>query len=251
MKLVSIIMPYFKKKRYFKKSINSALNQTYKNFEILIIYDDDNKKDLNYVMSFKKIDERIKVLVNPRNLGAGYSRNKGIENSKGHYIAFLDCDDYWYKNKLKKQITFMNNKKLDISHTGYDVIDDKDNIIGKMQIQKKLTYSDLLKSCDVGLSSVVIKKNVLINKKFPKLKTKEDYTLWLKISKEKSIYGLMENLSTWRNNKDSLSDDIFQKIIDAFKVFYYFEKKNILHSVFYTFRLSFYAICKKIKIYSS
>ena len=97
MKLVSVIIPYFKKIRYINKAINSVLEQTYKNFEVIIIYDDENLEDLKAVNNIKKKDKRIKVIVNKKNLGAGYSRNKGIKISKGNIIAFLDADDYWKK----------------------------------------------------------------------------------------------------------------------------------------------------------
>ena len=97
--LISVIMPYYKKKQFVKKSIESVLNQTYSNFEIIIIYDDTDIEDLNYINEIKKIDKRIKIIQNEKNVGAGYSRNIGISESRGDYIAFLDCDDCWHKRK--------------------------------------------------------------------------------------------------------------------------------------------------------
>jgi teichuronic acid biosynthesis glycosyltransferase TuaG len=105
--LVSIITPYYKKKKYIESAINSVLQQTYKNFELIIIYDDENKEDLNFLKKIIKKDKRIKIYINKKNLGAGRSRNKGIKLSKGSTIAFLDADDLWFHNKLQKQIFFM------------------------------------------------------------------------------------------------------------------------------------------------
>ena len=79
MDLISVIIPYYKKKEYIISSINSVLNQTYKNLEIIIIYDDLNKEDLNLLKKIKKKDKRIKIYINKKNLGAGRSRNKGIK----------------------------------------------------------------------------------------------------------------------------------------------------------------------------
>ena len=109
--LISVIMPYYKKKQFVKKSIESVLNQTYSNFEIIIIYDDTDIEDLNYINEIKKIDKRIKIIQNEKNVGAGYSRNIGISESRGDYIAFLDCDDCWHKEKLFKQLKFMQENK--------------------------------------------------------------------------------------------------------------------------------------------
>ena len=122
MDLVSIIMPYYKKKKYIKIAINSVIRQTYKNFELIIIYDDGSKEDLNFLKKIVKKDKRIKLFVNKKNLGAGRSRNKGIKLSKGNFIAFLDSDDLWKKNKLKKQIIFMKKNGIDASHTSYNMV---------------------------------------------------------------------------------------------------------------------------------
>ena len=99
---VSIIMPYYRKKKFFSKSIKSILNQSYKNFEIIIIYDDLNLDELNYLKIFEKKYKNIRILINSFNLGAGASRNRGIKIASGKYIAFCDCDDLWKKKKIGK-----------------------------------------------------------------------------------------------------------------------------------------------------
>ena len=129
MDLVSIIMPYFKKKKYINQAIDSVIKQTYKNFELIIIYDDENKEDLNFLKKIIKKDKRIKLYINKKNLGVGRSRNKGIKLSKGSLIAFLDSDDLWTRNKLKRQIFFMKKNLLDISHTSFHIINSNNKII--------------------------------------------------------------------------------------------------------------------------
>ena len=108
MKLVTIIIPFFNKKKFFLKTLKSILNQSFKKFEILIIYDDNDKKDLIFLKKLKS--KKIKIIINKKNLGAGYSRNVGIKMAKTQYIAFCDADDIWLKNKLKKQIFLMKKK---------------------------------------------------------------------------------------------------------------------------------------------
>ena len=107
--IASIILPYYKKKLFIKKSIDSILKQSFNKFEILIIYDDENKDDLSYIKKIVNSDRRIKLIINKKNLGAGRSRNVGIKFSKGEFLCFIDADDIWKKKKLGFQIKYMLN----------------------------------------------------------------------------------------------------------------------------------------------
>ena len=111
MDLVSVIIPYYKKRKFILETVYSAVNQSYKNLEIIIIYDDNNKTDLDFIREIANKDNRIKIIENREKMGAGISRNIGISKSKGKYIAFLDADDIWQLDKLKKQINFMKEYK--------------------------------------------------------------------------------------------------------------------------------------------
>ena len=125
MDLVSVIIPYYKKRNFIRDTLTSVTNQSYDNLEILIIYDDTNFNDYEFLQKISKSDSRIKIIKNEKKLGAGFSRNIGIERSKGKYIAFLDADDTWSPDKLKNQIFFMKHNNYKISHTSYYIIDEK------------------------------------------------------------------------------------------------------------------------------
>ncbi len=247
MYLVSIVMPYFKKRNYIKKSINSILNQTYQNFEIIIVYDDQDLDDLEFMNSIIKLDKRICVIYNSNNVGAGISRNIGIKHARGHYVAFLDCDDIWKKNKLAMQIKFMKNTKADFSFTSYDIIDCKNKKIGSRLAKPTFIYQDLLKSCDIGLSTVIAKRKLFNNYcRFPNLKTKEDYVLWLKLAKKKIIFhGLNLPLTKWTIVKDSLSSNVNRKILDAFLVYRKYMKFSFAKSCYSVLVLSLNYLFKK------
>ena len=107
---------------FFLDSINSVLNQTYTNLEIIIIYDDKNRNDLEYIKSCIKKDSRVKIILNHRNRGVSFSRNKAISIARGEFIAFLDCDDYWETKKIEMQMNFMLAHGYDFSCTTYQVI---------------------------------------------------------------------------------------------------------------------------------
>ena len=238
--LVSIIIPYYKKKEYILKTINSILNQSYTQFEIIIIYDDENLSDLNYLDKLFKLEKKIKIIKNSRNIGAGFSRNKGIENAKGDFIAFIDADDIWKKNKLENQINFMIKEKLEFSHTSYEIIDKNDKVLGKRFSRNFIKVDDLIKSCDIGLSTVIFRKKIIDDQtKFPNLKTKEDFVLWIKIlQKNIFITSLNETLTSWRKIDNSLSSSTIQKLSDAFKVYNYYMKFNFFKSCYYVICLS-------------
>ena len=237
--LISIIIPYYKKREYISETINSVLNQSYRKFEILIIYDDDNLSDLNYLEKLFQSEEKIRIIKNSQTIGAGLSRNKGIQNSKGEYIAFIDADDIWKKYKLENQINFMK-KKIKFSHTTYEIIDKNDRVLGERVSRNFEKVDDLIKSCDIGLSTVILKKEIINDEtKFPNLKTKEDFVLWLKILQRNiSINSLNENLTSWRKLENSLSSSITQKLKDAFKVYNHYMKFNFIKSCYYVICLS-------------
>ena len=141
----------------------------------------------------------------------------------------------------------MEKRNLNFSHTNYKIINDKDKIVGTMKIKKILNYNDLLKSCDIGLSTVVIKSKIIKKNLFNKLKTKEDYALWLKFLRDGvEIVGMNETLGFWRKNADSLSSDIAQKVLDAFRLYNKYENFNFFSSVYLTIRLSIFFFIKKI-----
>ena len=181
MTLISIIIPYYKKRYYIRQTLQSILKQDYKHFEILLIYDDEDQSDLVLLKNLSKIDKRIKLIINKKNIGAGMSRNKAIKLSKGNYIAFIDADDIWHPKKLKKQIDFMKKNQIHMSHTSYYIVNENNKKIGFREA-KEIKFKNLLKSCDIGLSTVMIKKRLLKNNFFPSLKTKRRLCVMVKFN---------------------------------------------------------------------
>ena len=125
----------------------------------------------------------------------------------------------------------IKNKAL-ISHTSYNIIDSNNRKIG-FRKARKIEYRDLLKSCDIGLSTVMIKKTLLKKEYFAKLKTKEDYILWLKLAKKKFVfYPIKKPLTSWRSLKNSLSSSIIQKLLDGYFVYRTYLKQSFFKSLF-------------------
>lgn len=243
---VTVIIPYKSRPELLFDTLDSIFKQTYKNYKVLIIYDNENKIDLTKIKKFiesknKKFSRIVKVEINKENIGAGKSRNKGIKKSNSKYVAFLDSDDLWSKNKLKLQIEFMEKKKLFFSHTSYQVINEKNQKIEIKKAKKIITFKDLIKSCDIGLSTVIVNRKFLksYNLYFPNITTKEDFVLWLKIVKEtKFIVGMNKKLTYYRKTKNSLSSNKLIGLINAYKVYRNYMNFSQLKSLFYVIILS-------------
>ena len=245
--MTSIIMPYYKKSEFIFESVNSILNQSFERFEIIIIDDELSEDSFKVLTNIKKLDTRIKIFRNNQNLGAGQSRNNAISLCVGEFIAFCDCDDLWKPQKLEKQIQFMRESNLRFSFTSYEIINDQNLRIGLREAQTSLSFKQLRNSCDIGLSTVIIRKDIFNNHefRFGKTKTKEDFILWLLLAKNGvEIFGIKECLVSWRKNSKSLSSSNTQKIVDGYRVYRLYEKFNFFKSLLFLLLLSLNSLKK-------
>ena len=243
-------MPYYKKSKYIDETINSILNQSMQEFEIIIIDDELTESSLKVLTNLKKLDSRVKVFRNNKNLGAGQSRNNAINLCIGEYVAFCDCDDLWKPQKLEKQIQFMREFNLRFSFISNEIINNQNLRIGFREAKKNLSFKQLRNSCDIGLSTVIIKKDVFNSKlfRFGKTKTKEDFILWLLLAKSGiELSGMNECFVSWRKNSESLSSSNFQKIIDGYRVYRKYLQYSRTKSLFFLIILSFNFMLKKIR----
>jgi glycosyltransferase involved in cell wall biosynthesis len=209
---VSVLISVYNGEDFISKAIDSVLVQTYKNFEILLI--DDNSKDSTsdiLIKYAKKFPKKIKLFRNKKNIGLTKCLIKIMKNSKGKYIARLDADDFWHKDKLKIQINFLNkNKKVVLLGSSGFKVDSNNNVISKIGLNnlnhKSLKNKLLFKNYFLH-SSIIFKKNIYYksggyNSDF---KFSQDYDLWLKISKIGNIGNLDDNLIYLSQHKNSIT----------------------------------------------
>ncbi|MDC3031140.1 glycosyltransferase family 2 protein [Candidatus Pelagibacter sp.] len=241
--MISIIVPYYKSEKYINKCINSVFNQSNKNYELIIVDDEHSENAKKILNKIKKKNKKVNIFKThiPQS-GVSIARNIGIKKSKGKFIAFLDSDDFWKKQKLEKQIKFMKKFNLDLSYTFYKDFNSK-GIIRNIE-SNNYSYNNLIKKCNIGTSSVILKKN--LNIKFKNLNTKEDYCLWLELFKKNIRVGCVKQyLMFHRIRKGSLSSNEFDKIISAFKIYNMYNKFNFILSIYFVFRLYKNAFIKK------
>jgi glycosyltransferase involved in cell wall biosynthesis len=244
--LVSIIIPYFKSEKYIEQAINSVREQKYKNWELIIVDDEISNSSKNILKKIKeKLKNKIRIITNSKNVGVAISRNRAISIAKGKYIAFLDSDDFWNKKKLHEQINFMKENRARISFASYKVINELNKLIYFVKVNFNLNYSELLKKCPICTSSVVVESNIIKKNKFRNLKTKEDYELWLRLSRNFTFYGLNKVLTTYRTRKNTLSSNHLNKIYNAYFIYKSLNNFNFIQSIYYVVRLYFNAFIKK------
>lgn len=221
--LVSIITPTFNSEEYLGQTINSVLNQTYKNWELILVDDCSTDKTIELIKSYQKKHPNISLIKNTSNQGAGVARNKGINAAKGDFIAFLDADDLWKPNKLEVQINLMIKGNLDVCFSSYDLIDEEGSeLFKRVNALPELTYNKLLKSNYVGNLTGVYNCKTLGKISSTKLRKRQDWILWLEAIKKsnKPAIGIQEPLAFYRVRKNSMSSNKLNLIRYNFLVYY-------------------------------
>lgn len=235
--LVSIITPAYNAAAYIAETIESVLAQTYTNWEMLIVNDCSKDNTAEIIESYAAKDKRIKLINLKQNSGAAVARNTAIQNAKGRYIAFLDSDDLWKKEKLQKQIEFMQQNGYAFTFHNFIMFNDgmkKEN--GKLiKVARQTDYKTLLKGNNTGgCLAVCIDRNI-VRKIFMPNQRHEDYICWLNILKECKIngYGMNEVLGYYRVGKVSVSSNKFKSAIWTWKVYRESQKLSVVKSMYY------------------
>lgn len=235
--LVSIITPNYNCAKYIEETILSVLKQTYQNWELLIIDDCSNDNSYEIINKYLKLDNRIKLFIMNKNRGAAICRNKGIELSKGDYIAFLDSDDLWKKNKIKLQIEFMENKNVDFCYSKYThMSEDGKKYFNEIRIPSELDYNKMLYHCFTGCLTVIYNQKKIGKIYGPDIAKSNDYGLFLQVLKKTSnAKGIKENLAFYRIRRNSISRNKWKKIYPHFYLLNKIEKINFFKSCFFIF----------------
>ena len=211
--LVSIVMPNYNGAAFISETVGSVLAQTYKNWELLFVDDCSTDSALDIISKFD--DPRIRVLKNEKNSGAAASRNHALREAQGKWIAFLDADDLWYPDKLDKQIKFMSENGYHFSCTSYEHINENSQPLGvKVVSPKKIGRIKMYRYCYLGCLTVMYDaETVGLIQVDERLKSRNDYAMWLKVSKFCTCHYFDEVLSKYRVRGNSLSHSGLKKSI--------------------------------------
>lgn len=232
--IVNIIVPNFNKGKYIERCILSIINQTFKNWHLILVDDASIDNSKNILKKFST-NKKITFIYLKKNKGPSFCRNLGLRKSSSKYIAFLDSDDFWSLNKLEEQVSFMESRNFDITYTDYLTIkeENEEKILKKTSISNNFNYISFLKDNSINTSTLIIKKNIIGNIKFKKTSLLEDYIFKCEILKKGVIaHKLDKVLATYRVTPSNRSSNIFYNFLNLFFLNKKFNNLNFFFNIY-------------------
>lgn len=247
--MVSIIMPSWNTGRLIAESIQSVIDQTYPNWELLIV--DDCSTDNTDEVVGKFHDERIRYFHNERNSGAALTRNHALQKARGEWIAFLDSDDLWMPEKLEHQLSFMKENHYVLSYTEYEKIDEDSQplniyVSGPEKVSRRRMYHYDY----IGQLTMMYSAKYFGQVQIKDIKKNNDYAIRLQLYKKPDTcaYLLKEDLAKYRVRKNSISHDKFRKKFKShYDLFHLCDEKSALVAIWFACWNMWYGVWKKIK----
>ena len=229
---VSVVMPNYNGARFVEQAIDSVLNQTYQDFELIIVDDCSHDNSLQLIKAKRESDSRIQLIALKQNAGVANARNVGIKRAQGEYIALLDNDDFWERDKLERQI-LLAEKGADIVYCSYDFVDEKNRVIGRPFIVPQSTnFNKMLASNVISCSTCFAKSTLMKGHLFDPNFYHEDYVLWMELLRiPVKALGDTKILMHYRQVTDSRSHKKGNAAKERWKIYRKALHLNIVHSV--------------------
>ncbi len=241
---VSIILPNYNSSETIKQTINTILKQAYENWELIIVDDNSDKITRNILLKYKN-KKKIKIYFLKKNKGAAYCRNLAIKKSNSEYIAFIDSDDLWKKNKLNLQINFMKKNNYSFSYTYYKTFRTNTPIKNNIIVPIKFNFKSFVKNTSIATSTMIVKRKVTDNIIFSNTKICEDYFYKCQLLKKiKYAYCYPQYLSEYRIRKNSLQSSRARNLYWIWKINKNLNKFNTLDNLISIFFISLNSIKK-------
>ena len=220
-KLVSVIMPVYNAEAYLKEAIDSALRQTYRNIELIIVDDCSKDRSLEIARSYEQRDARVRVIAGEENQGVARVRNRGIQEAKGEYIALLDSDDAWREDKLERQVRLLESKGAQIAYCSYDFMDDNGNkIMRPFIVPEQTDYKKMLISSVISCSTALVDAKLMKAHPFRAECYHEDYALWMELMQiPVKVVGDKEIMMHYRQLRGSRSHNKWNAAKKRWKIY--------------------------------
>lgn len=205
---LSVIIPCFNAVRYIGRSIDSVLNQTYRDLELIVVDDASTDGSMEVVRERALRDGRVRPHGLQEGAGVAAARNKGLELARGRYVAFLDADDAWMESKVEKQLVAATTQRAGLIYCAVEVRDEVGRVIGRRNVSSSITAESLLVHNEIATSSVFIDLEVSGPFRMPALKRRQDLATWYALLRRGvRAYGLNEPLVAYTKRSGSLSSN--------------------------------------------
>lgn len=234
--LCSVVIPVYNAERFIDKTLQSVLNQTVKDIEIICVDDCSIDNSVQIIKKYQELDDRIVLLQNEKNSKVSQTRNNGVKVAKSEWIALLDSDDAWYPTFLEEVMKRQKETSGQLISTSCRFMDNDGILLNSVFIvPPEITYKQLLKQNKILCSSVFINKELLLKYPFFADAVHEDYVCWLNILKEiKKSYAVVEPLMIYRLTTGSKSRNKFKAIKMTYNT-YKIHGINFFGRLYYTF----------------
>ena len=228
---VDIIIPNFNKGNFLDECINSVLKQSYENWKLYIV--DDCSSDNSAEILNKYADKnKINIDILKKNKGPSFCRNLGIRISKAEYIAFLDSDDYWLKDKLKNQIAFMLKSDFQFTYTDYTSFFMKNNLFKKTKLKESFNFKEFTRNSSINSSTMILTRKIIKTHKFKKVQLLEDYLFKCDIlRKNNTATKLNNNLAYYRILPQNRSSNKTKNLIYLWRINNKFNNLTVLDNI--------------------
>ena len=233
--LVSIITPCYNSEKFIFETIKSVQNQTYSNWEMIIVDDCSQDKTVEIIQNCMEDDHRIHLIQLNKNSGAAKARNIGIEKITGKYMTFLDADDLWFSDFIQNSITTIQKTGIHFVFSSYRRSNENlEFVYTDFIVPQKVSYTDILKTNSISCLTAFIDVEVLGIKKMPDILKRQDMGLWLKYLKEIPFaYGIQEPKAIYRIRENSLSRNKKNLLKYQWNFYYKVENLGFLPSIYY------------------
>lgn len=233
--LVSIITPTYNSAKFIAVTVQSVQNQTYQNWEMIIIDDGSSDDTVAVVSELSRKEPRIKFFPLDTNVGPAKARNKGIENAQGTYMTFLDADDVWYPDFIEHSINAIQKTGIHFVFSSYRRSNEAlEFVYSDFIVPEKVSYTDILKSNSISCLTAFLDIKTLGKKKMPEIRKRQDMGLWLQYLKEIPFaYGIQEPKAIYRIRENSLSRNKKNLIKYQWQFYREVERLNFFQSAYY------------------
>lgn len=248
--MVTVIMPAYNAAAFIQQAIESVLGQTVSDLELLVIDDGSADNTCDIVRALSQKDQRVRLLVNEKNLGAGGTRNRGLSLSKSTYTALLDSDDCWKPQMLQKLIGCIEQTGADLAYCSYELVDEAGKkVCNDFIVPPKTDFESSAVRNVISCSSVVFTRSVVDRYRFPEDVYHEDIALWFKMLRDGIVAnGVPEVLASYRQRSGSKTSGKLKTAVLRWSVYRKYLGLSVFKSAGFMIRYAWYGLRKYKRI---